>query len=301
MLTSSRSSLLLAAAGVLWGTGGLAGALLQEQAHLDPLAVAAYRLLLGGGLATAGYAVHGGLRQRWSLPMARRVLVVGSLLAIFQTAYYAAISQISVSLATLITIGSVPLFVAVATAARDRRWPRPTVVLTICVALAGLALLCGAPVAAGSPWSKAVGVSLSLCAGAGFATMTMINRPALAGLSSAAVTTFGLLTGGLLLLPFALPLGMGVPLSAGVLGTAVFLGAVPTAIAYGAYFAGLRHAQPVVAALSVLLEPLTATVLSVILLGDRLGVAGTLGAVLLCAALALNYLPARRERVLATR
>jgi DME family drug/metabolite transporter len=78
-------------------------------------------------------------------------------------------------------------------------------------------------------------------------------------------------------------------LRADVLAVALYLGLVPTALAYAAYFRALTAARAVVAALSALLEPLTATVLSAVLLGERLGVAGWCGAALLVAALAAGY------------
>lgn len=294
MNISSRANFLLASAGILWGTGGLAGALLQEQAGLHALAVAGYRLLIGGALASLGYAACGGLRQRWSLAAVLRVLVSGALLAGYQAAYYLAIGHISVSLATLITIGSVPVLVAGVTVLRERRAPGPRVLLAVGAAVAGLALLSGAPTPASG--SMLAGVCLSLASGAGFTCLITINRTPVPGLRPVAVTTFGLLAGGLMLLPIALPLGMRLPLSAEVLGTAAFLGVVPTAIGYGLYFGGLAHAQQLAAALSTMLEPLTATLLSVLLLGDRLGLAGASGAALLIAALLVNHLPERARQ-----
>jgi len=73
-----------------------------------------------------------------------------------------------------------------------------------------------------------------------------------------------------------------------------YLGIVATAVVYGAYVLGLRHAGATAAALAVVLEPLTATVLSVAFHGERLTAAGVAGAVLIAGALALYYLPGGR-------
>jgi DME family drug/metabolite transporter len=73
------------------------------------------------------------------------------------------------------------------------------------------------------------------------------------------------------------------------LAVTIYLGLVPTALAYAAYFRGLVRAHPVLAALSALLEPLTAAVLSALLLRERLGVVGWCGAALLVGALAVSY------------
>lgn len=213
-----------------------------------------------------------------------RLVVSGVLLAEFQAAYQVAVAQISVSLATLITIGCVPVFVALGTGLRERRWPVPRAALAILVSLIGLALLSGGPAGADG-WRTAAGVGASLLAGGGFAALTLVTARPIHG--QHAVTCVALLFGGLLLVPFALVDGMAVPFSADALALVGYLGVVPTAVAYGAYFAGLRHTHPTAAALATMLEPLTATVLAVWLHGERLDLAGLAGAVLIAVALAV--------------
>jgi drug/metabolite transporter, DME family len=281
------STMFLVIAGVLWGTGGLAGSSLQNLAGLHPLVVAAYRLLIGGVLATVALAAQ--LRQ---LPrtraVARRLVAAGGLLALFQASYFGGVSLTSVSLATLVTIGSSPVIIAVVTAIRDRRMPSGRTGLCIVLALAGLGLLAGTP-STRAFWDTILGITLCLVAAGGFATFTLINRNAVPGLSAGSTVSLGLLIGGVLLLPAAVPLGMSLPLTPEVLGTAAFLGLVPTAVAYGSYLFALRQANPVAAALAAVLEPLTATVLSVLLFDERLSTVGMAGAVLLGIALAVNY------------
>jgi DME family drug/metabolite transporter len=282
-MTPARvSGVLLVLAGVLWGTGGLAGALLQSAAGLQPVPVAAYRLLVGGVLATVVVACLGQLRYLRGRPALVRLVVSGVLLAEFQAAYQVAVARISVSLSTLITIGCVPVFVAVGTGLRERRWPAPRVAVAILGSVAGLALLSGAP-AGVDGWRAVTGVGASLLAGGGFALLTLVTARPMAG--QHAITCVGLLLGGVLLLPLAIVDGMAVPMTGGVLGLVAFLGLVPTAVAYGAYFAGLRHTHPTAAALATMLEPLTATVLAVSLHGERLDLAGVAGAILIAGAL----------------
>lgn len=276
------SGALLVLAGVLWGTGGLAGAVLQSAAGLEPVPVAAYRLLVGGVLTTAVIVCLGQFRYLRGRVAVGRLCVSGVLLAEFQAAYQVAVAQISVSLATLITIGCVPVFVALGTGVRERRWPGARVALAILVSLVGLGLLSSGP-AGVDGWRTVAGVTASLLAGGGFAALTLVTARPLAG--QHAITCVALLVGGLLLMPFALVDGMGVPLSVDVLVLVAYLGVVPTALAYGAYVAGLRHTHPTAAALATMLEPLTATVLAVGLHGERLDLAGLAGAVLIVVAL----------------
>ncbi|WP_024877195.1 DMT family transporter [Saccharomonospora piscinae] len=293
------ASLSLITAGVLWGTGGLAGAVLSDRAGVSSSAVAVYRLLLGGAFALLLLACTGRLRALRTLPRtgeaARRLLAAGALLAVFQACYFGAVALTSVSVATMTTIGSVPVFVAVAVAIVDRRLPGTVTTTAIACAVLGLGLLTWSPGDVTGGGQLVGGVACALTSGAGFAALTLVNRRPVAGLDPLRTTAFGCLVGGSLLVPLAVWMPgelVGRLFEAGpdVLATALYLGAVPTALAYAAYFHGLGGSRPVVAALAALLEPLTAAVLAAVLLGDDLGVVGWCGAALLVAAVAVGSL-----------
>ncbi|HVV08685.1 DMT family transporter [Amycolatopsis sp.] len=285
-----RSAVTLMIAGVFWGTGGLSGTLLATKGHLQPLPVAAYRLLLGGCCTVLFLWARGSLRRMvWTKSVLRRLLAAGVLLAQFQTCYFGAISLTSVSVSTMVTIGSVPVFVALVTAIRTRRLPGAVNLVAIGVAVLGLVLLTWSPEGIPGGWQLAAGVALALAAGGGFAALTLLTRRPVEGLDAFSTTAFGCLLGGLLLTPAGLWFGMALPLRADVLAVALYFGLVPTGIGYAMYFLALRTAPAVVAALSALLEPLIAAFLSAFVLHDQLGVVGWTGAALLVGALALTY------------
>lgn len=281
----------LLVAGILWGTGGIAGSMLGSAAGLSSPAVAACRLLLGGVFTVAALAATRRLRgMPRTRPALRRVVVTGGLLALFQACYFAAVSLTSVSLATMATIGSVPVFVTAATAVGQRRLPDAGTTLCTAGAVAGLVLLTWSPEDTSDRWLFGAGLAAALVAGAGFATLTLVTRSRVPGLDPVRTTAFGCLLGGVLLAPAMVVSSPELPVPWQAWAAAAYLGAVPTALAYAAYFRGLSTARPALAALAALLEPLTATVLSVLLLGDRLGTAGWCGAALLLSAVAVGYL-----------
>ncbi|MQY19238.1 DMT family transporter [Nocardia macrotermitis] len=284
-----RSALTLITAGILWGTGGLSGSILAREAHLSALSVAAYRLLIGGGLAIALLAVSGGLR---GLPRTRaaigRILLTGGLLGFFQGSYFLAVQYISVSIATMATIGTLPVFVALGTVLRTRRRPDTPTLAAIGTAVTGLILLTWSPDGVTTGWRLAAGIGFALLAALGFAALTLLTTRTIEGLDPLRTTAFGMLTGGLLLTPIALTSGMSLPLRPATLATAAYLGSVPTAVAYTAYFRGLRTAAPIFAAIAALLEPLTAALLSIIVLGEHLSAAGWCGAALSIVALGVS-------------
>jgi DME family drug/metabolite transporter len=194
-----------------------------------------------------------------------------------------------VSLATLVTIGATPVIVLAAELLLGRRRLDRSAVMRTVLALAGLGLLVGLPAdqgtASAGAGAAAEGVALALLASAGFAALTLISASPVPGLGTETVTGLGFTAGGLLLLPLAaLAGGLAFRPTLPALGWLAALAAGPTAVAYTLYFRGLRGAPAGTGALFSLLEPLTATVLSVVFLGNRLGWAGIAGAVLLGAA-----------------
>ena len=288
----------LVLAGVLWGTGGLTGSLLARRAGLDPLAVAAYRLGAGGLLIVAFRAL-----ARRPVPRGRpawtRIVVVGLLAAVFQAAYFAAVALVTVSLATLLTIGTSPVLVLIAEAVRGRRRPGPAALGTAGLAVAGLTLLVGVPSGGRDLATLLAGGGFALIAAGGFATMTMIGARPVPGLDDLAATGWAFTLGAAVLAPLAASgrSGLGFAVSPASAGLLLLLGLGPTAIAYAAYFRGLRTAPAGTAALMALLEPLVGTALAVLILGDRLSRAGLAGAALLITALILEpVVPGWRRR-----
>lgn len=285
-------------AGLLWGTGGLTGALLGRVADLHPMAVATYRLAGGGLLMLAALAATGRLR-RPDRPASVRVLLIGLLAAVYQAAYFGAVALTGVAVATLVAIGAAPALVLLAEAVLDRRRPGTASLAAAGLAMLGLALLVGRTGPVGGPGTgggtgavggaaMAGGVALALVASAGFGALTLLGRRPVAGLDAPAAIGMGFVAGAALLAAVAGPtVGLGFTPGVRALGLLGYFGCVPTALAYGLYFAGLRGVPAGSAAVVAVLEPVTATVLGVLVLGDRLGTGEVVGAVLLCAAAVL--------------
>jgi drug/metabolite transporter, DME family len=273
----------LVTSGLLWGTGGLTGTLLAHAAGLSAIAVAAFRLLGGGGLIVVFRALAG---RPWPAGRAvwTRIAVTGLLAAIYQSCYFAAVSLTSVSLATLVTIGAAPVIVQAAERVLGRRPAGRSAVITTGLALTGLGLLVGLPDGGFPEAAMLVSVLLALIAAGGFAAITLIGASPVPGLDDLTVTGFGFAVGGLTLLPLAAAGGTGFRPSPAAFGLLIVLATGPTAVAYTLYFRGLRTAAASTAALLTLLEPLTAAVLAALILGERLSVTGIAGAAILAVA-----------------
>lgn len=282
---SSSGVSFLVLAGVLWGTGGLLGRMLGDATGLSSLAVATYRLAVGG-LLLLGYLLVTGARLPRSRAAWARITAVGALAALFQVAYFTAVSLTSVIVATLVTIGSSPVLVLlVRPRSADRRG-----LVAVGLALSGLVLLVGVPTDGGpSTAALLAGAGCALAAAAGFTAMSLIGARPVPGLDAMTTTGAGFTFGGALLVPLAATTsGLSFAPTAAASGLVLAFGLVPTAVAYTCYFRGLRGAPAGVGVLMALLEPLTAALLSALLLGERLGPAGIAGGLLLGTALVLT-------------
>ncbi len=278
----ARLAVLFAA--VCFGTTGTAQALGPDAT--DPLAVGAARILVGAALLVAVAAR--------SLPAAggpwapRPLLAAGVGVAAYQLAFFTAVEDTGVAVGTVVAIGSGPAFAgllgrAVGGEALTGRWA-----LATGLACAGVALLVGSGQAADV---SAPGIGLALVAGASYATYTVAAKALLtAGHAPEAVMARAFALGAILLLPVLFATGGGGLESAGGLALVLFLGAVPTALAYVLFARGLRHLSSGETATLTLAEPLTATLLGIVVLGERptglmaAGAALVLGGLLVLAA-----------------
>ncbi|WP_411146564.1 DMT family transporter [Streptomyces sp. x-80] len=303
-LPVGRGLLYVTIAATAWGTAGAAAALLYRGSGLGPVSLTFWRTC--GGLVLL-LAVRGVLRRRAGSgtarrpaePMRRRVLriaVTGIALAVFQAAYFAAVEATGLAVATVVTMGAGPVLIAIG--GRVTLGERLGVggVLAVAGALAGLLILVlgGTGVDAVRP----AGIGYALLSAAGCAAMTLTTRWLGKGGGSDpyAATISALAVGALCLLPLAAVEGLwphahDLGRSLWLLG---YIAAVPTALGYGLYFAGLAAVRAATASVISLIEPVSAAAIALLFLGERLTAATAIGTgVLLAAVAALAMTEAR--------
>ncbi len=283
---ASRAVQLVLLAAVLFGTTGTAQALGPETT--TPLQVGAARLGVGGLLlAVVAMRTHG---YRPVLALLGRpagwVATLG--VAIYQPAFFVGTQRGGVAVGTLVALGSAPLFAGALSAVVDHRPPSRTWYAGTSLALAGLVTLTmvGADVAL-DPF----GVVASLTAGAGYAAFTVAGGRLLAsGGQSLAIAGASFGAAAVLLAPFLV--GATWLLTPAGAGLALWLGVVPTAVAYLVFFRGLAALEPATVTTLTLAEPLVATALGASVLDERLTPAGAAG----CLLVGLGLLVLGRQR-----
>src|SRR5882762_1884224 len=289
---------LIALAAVSWGTTGSVTALLVARAEAAPLVVGAARMLVGAVLLLVAAWVSR-RRRAWVTggrqPVrgdAWRYLALGACMAAFQATYFSAVTRAGIAVTALVAICSAPIMIAALAAVLLGERPTRRLALALGLGVAGTALLVAAPVAGTTAPRPLSGVVLALGAGLAYALYVVLAKAALARTAPLPLAALTFAVAAVLLAPALATPGAGRQLVLGWPGL-LYLGAVTTAGAYAVYMAGLRHVTAAGAGVAALLEPLTATLLGVMVFGELMGVAGWAGAVLMLGALVLL---ARAER-----
>ncbi len=288
---SRTGFLLVVLAAVCWGTSGISGAIVAERADLGPLDIAWHRMTIGAVALYAGHLLTRRRRPAAAAPLTRgttpRLLLIGAGLAAYQLAYFAAVATAGVSIATLVALGLAPLLIAVGAALLGHGRPDGATVVALGVALVGLVLLVGVSAGADTGTTVVLGALTAVGSALGYAVVTLAGAGVPAGVP---VTLAGFAGGAALLTPVALVTGLRFTTEPVALAVLLYLGLVPSALAYTMFFTGLRSVPGAVASIVTLLEPLTATVLATALLGEELAPTALAGGLLMLAAVAAMYL-----------
>jgi drug/metabolite transporter, DME family len=288
----TRSGLLAVSGGaLLWGTTGVAVRIIGDRSGLSAVPIGCYRLTIAAIVLAVVFRGSGARRFRAAWQRHRWSLVLsGAGLGGYQALYFVGVESVGVSVSTLVSLAVAPVALTVATAVVARQRPSADAVATLVCAVGGLAVISVASTSSSaSAPHPMIGILASLGSGIGYAATTVLNRRLAAEGDPLLLTAATSGIGAVVLLPIALPFGMAVPADPAVVGWLVYIGIVSTAVAYGLFYTGLRSTSSQVAGVLTLLEPLAATVLAVIFLGESLTALGWLGALLLLVAIAVLY------------
>lgn len=288
------------AAAVLFGTTGTAQALGPDDT--TPLSVGAMRLAVGGtALAVIGLGWGARVRRRAASrnprPDRRNLALMaltGVCLAAYQPLFFLGTERNGVAVGTVIALGSAPVLAGLLEWALTRRSPSRVWVAATGVALGGVVLLAFGG-AAGGGGADPIGVAGSVGAGAAFAVFANAQRRLMdAGwdpFTVAGAMGAGAVLCGALTLPFVDLAWIATPSGAAL---ASWLGLATIALAYALFTWGLGRLTAATAATLTLAEPLTAAILGLVVLHERLAPLALAGIVVLGAALVLLARAARR-------
>jgi drug/metabolite transporter, DME family len=270
------------AAAALFGTTGTAQAL--GPASTTALGVGAVRLVLGAlGLAALAFRERPASGRAWSRHLPA-LLVGGVAVATYQLCWFAGLRRAGVALGTIVGIGSGPVFAGLIHLARERRGLSRTWLVGTLLTVAGASALAARGAAGAS--ADLVGLAAMVGAGLSYAAYAQAAKHAMdRGLDAtgAMAGIFGV--GAVLLAPLLAREPLGWLGTGRGLALALHLGLITVCLAYWLYGWGLRTLSVPTTVTLTLAEPLTAAVLGVALLDERLATFGWLGAAAVAAGL----------------
>ncbi len=285
--TRASGAWALVIASLLWGTTGTAASFLPD--NVSPLAVGASTMMFGGILLfsisarVAIAAIRDAATRRW-------LLVGGIGVIVYPLAFYSSMDLAGVAIGNVVSLGTGPVFAAILEWAFERRRPSAVWVACTTAALAGILLLSwgsdrltGA-LSRSSSQDTVAGIVLGLLAGLAYALYTYSSSRAIrAGATSSAVmgAMFGI--GAVALAPILALLGGPLLQSAQTVGIAAYLALGPMFVAYVFFGIAMRTLRSSTATSITLLEPFVATILAVVVVGERLLASGWVGLALILA------------------
>ena len=283
--------LAVVAAAVLFGTTGTAQALGPD--GTTPLSVGVARLVIGGTvLAAIGFALaRRRARVRPNPPLTGRALglmaLTGVCLALYQPLFFLGTARNGVAVGTVIALGSAPVLAGLLEWAATRTLPGRIWMLATLLATGGVVLL-GAGGTGGGGGADPLGLLGSVGAGASFAVFANAQRRLMQGgwdpFTVAGAMGAGAATAGAIALPFT---DLGWLAQPSGLAMALWLGIATIAVAYTLFTWGLERLSAATAATLTLAEPLTAGILGVAVLGERLAPLAIAGLAVLATGLVL--------------
>ncbi|MEV8272222.1 EamA family transporter [Microbacterium sp. NPDC077184] len=291
------------AAAMLFGTTGTSQAL--GPSGTTPLSIGVMRMVIGGtGLALLAFLLAARHARRSSAPRPplgirplSLMVLTGLCLALYQPLFFLGTERNGVAVGTVVALGSAPILAGLLEWALTRRMPTTTWMAATALATAGVVLLGFGGSAGGAGGTDGLGLLGSIGAGASFAVIANAQRRLLdagwdpftvvgaMGASSAAVSA--------LAVPFVDLAWMQTP--AGLL-MALWLGFATISVAYVLFTWGLSGLTAATAATLTLGEPLTAAVLGIVVLDERLSILAIVGLAVLGAGLALLAWGSRAPR-----
>jgi drug/metabolite transporter (DMT)-like permease len=255
-----------------------------------PLAISAARLTIAAIPLLALAAARGRLRAIDG-PTERRLLVCGALLALHFATWIASLNFASVAISTLL-VCTTPVWTEAYLVLRRRRIDRYAAI-AILGALAGVAIVVGAPDRANTP----LGIALALAGAVAFGAYLVVVRTLDERYDTLAVTSRTYAYAAMLLIAASLlvhdrlpPLG-----DARAWGGIIAMALISQLFGHTALNAAVRVLSATFVATTTLLEPLIAAVLAAWLFSERLGAATAIGAAVILAAIAVALRAERRE------
>lgn len=260
--------MLVLGAAVLWGTTGTAQSFARGE--LSPYWVGALRLAISTVFFVVYVLAVSGrrrlFRQLGMLPWGW-VVLAGVCMAGYNLAFFAGVKATGVAVGTALALGSGPIWAGLLQIAAHGKAPRRAWWLgTVLAVGGGVCMVLGR---GGAMHADAAGIILCLASGLAYAVYALVNKY-LVHQSDPAVVTLGAFgCGAVIAVPAAWAWTGPLQISGQGWAVVAFLGVAATGVAYLLYSTGLRSITAASSVSLALMEPLTAFLLAIAVVGER--------------------------------
>ncbi len=264
---SARGILLILSATLLWGTTGTAQSFSADA--LSPYWVGALRLLVATGFFVLYAAALLGprrLARELAATQWRHALLAGCCMAGYNLAFFAGVKATGVAVGTALALGSGPIWAGLLQIASGHAPARAWWLGTGLAVGGGVLLVFGR---GGAVQGDLTGIALCLAAGFAYALYATLNKHLVRQTHPGVATLAVFAVGALVAVPMAWLWVGDVQITARGWAVVGFLGVAATGVAYLLFSSGLRTVTAASAVSLALMEPVTAFLLAIVIVGER--------------------------------
>lgn len=259
-------------AAALWGTAGI---LVRMISGMTPLGIIFYRVALAFIILLFVFRVSGNI-NKLRLKDKKLYLIIFSVLQITtMLTFFISIMEASVAVAVLL-LYTAPLYVTVFSPMLLKERSTGKGWLALCLSIAGVILIIDP---AKLDFSlKLTGIIAGMLSGVSYGFQIMTSKHISKSYSGYSQAFWSFMIATILLLPFA-----AVPLDviSGNTGYLILLSVFPTILAISLYFNGLNKVRASSASILGLIEPVSAVILSILILHESISIPVLLGGALI--------------------
>jgi DME family drug/metabolite transporter len=281
-----RGSIAIVIACLFWGTTGTAASFTP---NVSPLGTGAFAMGLGGLLLVMTSLKTLNKDSKKLLSHCRLLLLGGLSVAVYPLAFYSSMRLSGVAIGTVVSLASAPFFTALLECLISKKLISKKWLISFAIGAVGIALLAMGKVNVihheTQTFNHYIGMLLGLLAGMSYALYSwaakcMINQDIHS--KSAMAGMFGL--AALLLLPSLTLTGDNLFATPTSTLVALYMAIIPMFLGYVLFGYGLNYVEASQATLLTMLEPALATVMAVLIVGEKFNLIGWLGIglILLC-------------------
>ncbi len=277
------------AAAMIWGTNGVAQVLAPADA--SPFALGFVRISITGlslAMTCIGERPFPGIGNLFSPAVFAGAIGVG----LFNLCYFAAVLRIGVALGTVIIVGTAPFCTGLLARTILKEKLSKTWLQAAFIGLVGLSLICGA---SGMGTLDPAGILLALITSLSYGIFCVASKMARKDLSLRMTPAVMVCLASLIIAPKTLTLDFSWIMSSRGICVAAYLGLISGALGFLLFSIGLSRTPTSQVPVLGLAEPLTASALGCLLLGEQLTLTETAGALLILVGLIRLVMPAHES------